>query len=78
MKTYLDKIDRKHNLILCRHYSKTIQQKPLHNKTEASALELKQPSDTNKAKIFNKLLINVTCRTDKSNRNINLKKKTSH
>ena len=35
----------------------------LHNRTEASALELKKLSDRNKAKTFNKLITNVTYKT---------------
>ena len=60
-KQHVDKIDHKHNPTPSGHYSKTIQQKNyLHNRTKASALILKQPSDMNKAKAFNKQFVNIT------------------
>ena len=68
---------------IIRHLVSTIaklsNKKPTTQQTEASALELKQPSDMNKAKTFNKLLTNVTYNTDKINRDIgdNIKKFTT-
>ena len=45
----------------------------LHNRAEASALEMKQPSDINKAKALNKQFTNFTYNTEKINRLINHK-----
>ena len=43
------------------------------NRTEPSALKLKQPFDINKTKTFNKQFTNITYWTDKINRHIDHK-----
>ena len=42
----------------------------LHNRTEASGLKLKHPTNLNKTKAFNKQFTNITCSQDKINRYI--------